>query len=560
MATNKVCTTEYAIDLDSTSVIEASQDIAEPLNDLDLDGDRLVTDEEAGGTILAAPLSGDTIEISTPQDLEFYDKLLHSAVNARPFARFASSVHGAKQLASPTAENWAITDNEASPDEHGLYCGNLNMLDVRCSDKATELLFRRDDEEMGALYFSVMIPDDLGKGAVTPITIEFNGARMLLKDLEKSGDTDFLQLKRDVLGTLLAILPDKRWADYFPDGFSAKTAEYLEALSFQSSTLPPPTSHQAESATKKPDSDTIKRVYSNQNPVIATTKIAGLAANYPVGIRHDNARAPLTDLELARTRDILNLLSKNQVGVLAKHGTMNNFTVEIVDDDVMDAAEGPQFAGKYCNWLHKVLIRRSTLSDNAYTDPTLRSLFTHELGHGLFPNDFDSSIKELPLTEFSSQMVMDKLTGAKYNITESRPEYFLTDYLADLTLKAKVAKRLPSIDIYSLKNVAEFLAQCSVAYLTGEANDASYLSSDHGVLSRAELREKLPEMYLAFKLFYEPDSPYFGDLDLFSKKSKTIYDTILTSDHATPYLDKNTPVADLVDAYNVIDYYGELPG
>ena len=564
MATDFICITDYTLDLDSYAVSQAPTAITESLQKLDADGNHKLTDDEAYGAVLATPLTGNTVKINTAQDLKLYDRLLHSAVNARPYARFAATARGAKASTEPVAEDWAIENEELYPENHGaaLY-DHLQMIDVRSSDKATQILFRNENSTDDTFYFSVNIPDNLNAGPTTPMTIEFNGNHMQLKELEKSSDPRFLKLEHDLLETLLAILYDKNFAAYFPNGFSKNTSESLEALLFQSRALPPDIN--STDTARSPNSDLLiseKRVYSNQNPIVSVVKLAGVDEDYPIGLRGGTPKAPLTDKEILRTQQLLKQIPKNLLGVLAiNDDTMKDFSIEIVEDNVMDVAVEPGIPGKCCNWLHKFLLRRSILSETSlYTDSKMRQLMTHELGHSLFPNSFDSSIPmaEHPQSEVLLLTLNYMLTGTTPNNSASQPKYFLNDYFADLTKQALVDRRLPSLGIYSLENLSEFIAECTAAYFKGETDEETY-SMTNGTLSRAELRDKLPEMYLAMTLLFEEDSPYFGSLDLFSKKSKAIYDAILTSDQAAHCLDKNTPVTELASTYDLVDAYGKLP-
>ena len=102
---------------------------------------------------------------------------------------------------------------------------------------------------------------------------------------------------------------------------------------------------------------------------------------------------------------------------------------------------------------------------------------------------------------------------------------------------------------YALKDCAEFFAESAVAYLTGEVDENLFDKALHGSKSRAELRAKNPELYLAMKLFFEPDSPFFADLDCFSITSKCVIDNLLSSVYHDFFLDPNTSAAQIAAVY-----------
>jgi hypothetical protein len=76
-----------------------------------------------------------------------------------------------------------------------------------------------------------------------------------------------------------------------------------------------------------------------------------------------------------------------------------------------------------------------------------------------------------------------------------------------------------SLSIYCGKNAKEFFAHCLMAYFNcgSEEGNEPLIGKDrpYNFVTRKELKENLPLMHAAFKKFFDPNSPYYGDISAF---------------------------------------------
>jgi hypothetical protein len=185
---------------------------------------------------------------------------------------------------------------------------------------------------------------------------------------------------------------------------------------------------------------------------------------------------------------------------------LSGIKIAVLDDDVMDAGRGAAAGAAYDKFTHKMAIRRSSLiPDNSNN---LQGQLKHEWGHAIF-----SATGEL----ISTVGTWIEL-GAK--TVEDSDVYFINNLFVETKRAAATKPEFSSVSLYSLDNARDFFTECVVAYINGEEDQSPYFDAVHGPKSRAELRQYLPEMYLALQLFLEPESRYFGDGEIFSQNSR----------------------------------------
>ncbi len=160
----------------------------------------------------------------------------------------------------------------------------------------------------------------------------------------------------------------------------------------------------------------------------------------------------------------------------------------VLEDKHMAYNSEKEVSGYYSKG--SVYICRSMLHQDPSTiQKMLTELLVHELGHALL----------VPTREYAP----DALFIAEYRKEiENRSDY----------------SRFLGVSLYQMRNDDEFLAEAILAYVTGETDD--FHEQWLGALSRSELRQKQPEMYIALKLFLESDSR--GNCCFFFKKNLKI--------------------------------------
>ncbi|MBF0104954.1 MAG: hypothetical protein HQM16_06465 [Deltaproteobacteria bacterium] len=242
------------------------------------------------------------------------------------------------------------------------------------------------------------------------------------------------------------------------------------------------------------------------------------------------AERALTKDEARILSQAFKLLPAELVDVLAKKNLLENTQIEIVEDDIMDLLgtraiiytkmADPRFCSETdTSCLDKTIkIRRSFL--NRVTPHQLVRNLTHELGHVIEP-------------------VGD---GYRFNLDK----FFIPSYFDKLRTQLSMWYN-PFVSPY-FENKMEFFAESLLAFFEGEEDMAPEESAFGGPIDRSELRQKQPELYLAFRLFFEDTSDhqntFYGNDVVFCNLA---FEALTQAIHTDPKLLKpGAPISDLL--------------
>lgn len=519
----KTCDENTSLALDPELLSTLSENTAGELQALDDagDGDGTVIFAEAQGSVLTTVGGFSEIAIEDENDFAVYAELIQSHHNVRAFARFA----GHASAPPITAEAWVsekYDELNARPPLR-LLKGEpeLAVLDVKNIDGNYYLLLRRSEENNveGSYYYTVRLPQkDNEDNPQCTISMELGGENYSLsraladKNLETVGYRTLLHL----IGLLNAPIKG------LPESVRLRQVDHAEAILYQRGILNG--IHDNESTIDGIEQKKLmRRQTQSENGQMPLRKTLTVSGGYELPLL---AEKPLSDAELTRVTEVLKTIPPQLYDVLNKNGMLPPLYFEIIEDDLMDFS----YAGAIgvCNRdLKKFFIRRSALHGD---QGVLQEVTLHELAHGVFPISYwDKKLPKAGYNYFRYGTVFKD---------EASDYYLIQDCWETAVKKAKASKDFPGISIYSLDSPMEFFAECSVAYLSGEEDKHPWNDSIHGSKSRAELRQKLPEMYIMLKLFYDADSPYLGDKSIFLQDAKNtiaalVLDKVATSPKTT---------------------------
>jgi len=235
------------------------------------------------------------------------------------------------------------------------------------------------------------------------------------------------------------------------------------------------------------DKSRFDQVIHNENPVVLQADIhAALQGVVQIPIRLPSDDQPLSPDESTQLVKSLQSISKNFWGVIANQDFFNQLNVEIISDDLFDSMIDESLVGVNY-WPAKIVIRRSLITRGEIK--YLRSLFIHEFGHSLFPKP------------------RMHLNGATYRKTKRKLKRWKDPYFS-------------AVSLYAMTSPWEFICENVTAYFTDDSQDIAPIDPHFGSMTRTELREKHPDLYLAIQLFFAPDSGFYGTHSVFSRKTK----------------------------------------
>lgn len=536
----KTCDENTSLTLDPELLSILSENAAGELQALDDagDGDGAVIFEEAQGSVLTTAGGFSEISIENERDFAVYAELIQSHHNVRSFARFAEDA----PTLPITAEAWVSEkyDELTTRPPLRLTQGEpeIAVLDVKNINGDYYLLLRRSEENNaeGNYYYTVRLPQK--EPASTPpcaITMELGGRSRFLSlsladpNLKAVGNRTLLHL----IGLLNAPIKG------LPESVRLQHIDHVEAILYKQGVLDGVHNIDNSAVDERKQKELTRRLTQSQNRQMPVRNNFELSGGYQLPLL---AEKPLSDTELTRMAEVLKSVPSQLYAVLNKNEMLPPLYFEIVEDDLMDFSYGGAL-GVCDRDLKKFFIRRSALGGD---QAVLQEIVVHELAHGVFPIFYWD--KKLPSATYN----YFRYDSAFKN--EASDYYLISDCWEAAVKKAKVNKDFPGISIYSLDSPMEFFAECSLAYLSGEEDKNPWNSSIHGSKSRAELRQKQPEMYSMLKLFYDADSPYLGDKAVFLQDAKqTIAALVLDKVALSP----KTTGAELAEIFDAVKHMQE---
>lgn len=491
------------------------------LADLDDDGHLSYSEIAAQGiTELPTPLYEDTFIVRDALDWSVYVALVHSALNTR----FALPLSKHDIAEKDSAEGWIqeeatelIGDSSLSTN----YNCTFEIVASKEVQNGTRLLMKYNDPGAtdGDYFFTVGLNEDAHLD-----DFELGGAVFLFS--EKINNLKLIFLKAQLLKDLHVLLTATPDADPLPevdDDIQEDHYEFLEAKMIEAN---PDMIHlyqsSASSSATKLDAKMKKRIESSQkNLVPIRLPLISNALNtcYTVECRSE---LPLNTDEKEPLSEIIDSLPDTLIECLAQQGQITNddrgLSVEIMEDDLFVATGYPWAGAYYDSGLNKICLRRSQLACDVIT---LRRLFIHEFAHAI-------PIAKNKEANFFAWTHWD---NARKELEQGHHEFNRC------------------VTPYALNTHFEMFAESTVAYFADESDFEPWYTPNKGPCSRAELRKKQPEVYLALCLFYGENSPLLGDLSCFDSNSQKIYPAMLKDGFADYLLEPQRSVEEIYSMY-----------
>jgi hypothetical protein len=474
------------------------------LTPLDSDRDGLVTADDLRNPVaLHLPGNTDTFLVTTADDLAVYAALLESTANAR----FQTGLFDSeKPFPGDAATTW-IAENHSelvrtSPVQQDTDFG-IEVLAVRETATGFSLLCKDEflNDGYGGYFFTLEIADN-----PELMKIEINGQVLELNATPHDADTAEwrAELLKGLFGLFTRTIPE------LSAPVQNASRDRMEALMLRADTAPP-TPVDAKGNANAALTRRISTIKEGQSPLVATHSVTIFGQKRSLKF---HAETGLTEDEksvlAAAMRDVPSCLWET----LDKNKKLATLKFELVAEDIPPAWSPANWGGLYEPSLNMILIPRNYLTDEYRT--ILPKIFSHELTHRLlFPLDADS---------------------------------FLAGYFTEVKNSVPNCLVNPAVSPYALVSADEFISECVVAYFNGETDASPFTGRFKGPRSRAELREKNPEIYLALRLFFESESPYFADRSVFHKPMLVRLKTLLASANAAQCLNPAAKPSDIAKA------------
>lgn len=494
------------------------------------DGDgRLFYSEIKDQGITELPtLLGDSFTIRDDLDWSLYVTLVHSAVNTR----FALSLSSHEIVQEDSAEAWIQEDAGNLIDTSSLstnYSCSFEIVACKEVQNGYRLLMKYNDPNtsQGDYFLTVGLNEEARFD-----DFELGGTLFLFS--EKISDLKLMALKAQLLKDLHILLittPDDDPLLDVDDDIQEEHYEFLEAKMIEANPdLINLYQASSSSPAAKPDDKMQSRIKSSQeNQMPIRSSLTGNALNtcHTVDCRSE---LPLNKDEESLLSEVIDSLPDPLIESLVRQGIIANgddksLTIEIMEDDLFVATGYPWAAAYYTSSLNKICIRRNQLSHDV---ATLNRLFIHEFAHAI------------PIASNTEANLF-----FWYSWKKARDEFDTGHHEVNLCVTP-----------YALNTHLEMVAESTVAYFNGEDDFDPWYTSGKGPCSRAELRKKQPEVYLALCLFYNERSPLFGDLSCFSEDSQKIYTAMLKGVWENYLLDPERSIEEIYGLYE--EYYDDL--
>lgn len=219
-----------------------------------------------------------------------------------------------------------------------------------------------------------------------------------------------------------------------------------------------------------------KKTNPDREPAL---ELAGLSTVYHKPWKSEQI---LPEEEIVDIHGAFSFLPVEMVEALEVQGRLPGLTIEILEDDIMDARMGDSLA--FHSWTDNYIGFKRSYIQSA-TIYRVGATVIHEFAHALHPRGDD---------------------------------VFLADYQRSLATHIDY-RYYPFVSPYARKDEWEFFAESVVAYFNGEMDYEPIQDRLRGPRDRNELRRKAPEIYLAILLYLEADSLYFADKEVFTSDS-----------------------------------------
>lgn len=500
--------TDFELSLDLEALESFNEATAVELNALDADESGGLVFTEVAGAAIATPDGTSTVVIAAEQDWDVvYQSMAQSQINGQSYARFAAS---STRTHTITAQAWLAEDaslidvpviKTATKPGNNRELPLTDLCDVKMiSGDCYFLMHYRGKVADEDYYYTLRLPKEGSDSRLScGVSVEFSGRVIDLRRAMASEKGQEWHFALDVASDLAAILSTPIAG--VPDSLRTSHAEHLETMLFQGQYLDDlnkSTPVPEESAT---NGVKFRTAWSDWglNSLYKTYSVAGLHFSYDIPIYAENPDdRPLTDQE---GRGLIQAMQKVPAVLYdaVKKNDPRPLEFEILEDEVMTAfMQTPFVIGCYVPNSHKVFVRRSMVSS-----PALSWTIIHELSHAAY-------------------------------IPRDEPDDAVQYYYYTARTKAAAGKDSSAVCLYAYTNANDFFAESAVSYLNGEEDPLPIESRAHGEHSRAELRKKCPEMYLAMKLFFEADSPYCGDKSVFNLRSCGVLTALLEDEKTRP--------------------------
>jgi hypothetical protein len=473
-----------------------------------------------GITELPTPLYEDTFIVRDDLDWSVYVALVWSAINTR----FALSISQHDITEEDSAEGWIQEDavdlmGEISLSTH--YNCAFEIIACKEVSNGYRLLMKYNDPETayGDYFFTVGLNEDAHFD-----DFELGGAVFLFS--EKINNLKLIALKALLLKDLHVLLTTTPHVDPLTevdDDIQEEHYEFLEAKMIEAN---PDMIHLYQSSaatpTEEPNAKMKKRIaHSKENLMPIRLSLTGNALNtcYALDCRSE---LPLNSDEIKCLSEVVDSLPETLVESLMRQGQITHndlsLSIEIMENDLF-VATGYPWAGAYYNAnLNKISVRRDQLSCDVVT---LSRLFIHEFSHAIpIANHKDANF-----------FVHTHWNNARQELNQGHHEFNRC------------------VTPYALNTHFEMFAESTVAYFADEDDLDPWYTPNKGPCSRAELRKKQPELYLALCLFYDEDSPLLGDLSCFDSHSQKIYTAMLNDAFADYLLEPQRSIEEIYGLY-----------
>lgn len=480
------------------------------LETYDSNSDGLLEFEEVHKKKLSIPNNFTVFPIKNEASFAAYKKIIYS-YNTTQSLSTTFELHGSsiKSLTSPTAENWiASNPSHLTTVKPVRSWKNFKLLDYELSSSYNSLLLKYDDEgEKNDYYFQVLLnenPDD--------ICLQLGKSFYSLNEM--SVNAEFEEWRGQLLTGLFVMFIKE--LDWIPAPYQSRLRDRFEARMLEAR---PEIYESGYGKRAKIIPDNLKESYekfqNNEMPMRESPlTVAGVEEMH---LKSWYAEHELSPREETKFLEAFQLIPAELTEVLLAQNIFEDLTIQVIEDDIMKLRKNtnPPAYHDIKGGKHFVIFRRSYITD--YKAYRIADTLVHELGHVI------QGGKEFIYPYYLKQK--ERLTGT-FN---------------------------PFVSPY-FKTWMEFFADAVVAYFNGEVDLQPNTGYYSGPMSRSELREKMPELYLAFRLFFEGgrdgENKYFANNVVFTKRSLKIYESLI--ENSPDLLDPLTPLDAIITALGLI--------
>lgn len=539
------------IDLRDLSSLDLPEYVYSEWQALDANGDEFITFTEAQGSIVNTPNEKHEFSIESESDFILYEKLIKSYSVSSSVKIFQKDLNECLpnyydattwllelkekdqevlNRSDPSGTNWCcLIDSKET--KHGLQC----------------LVYLKS---MGC-FFTVSFPKEtsnesilVGFGDKWLKLSDFNCEQLeqqyiiiLIYDLIYSGT---LNIDEDLKLRLANQLENNYWQVMLHHPLA------VEGQSLKDFIKEEPAKYQPNEIQLRAD-----RFIDNLNPVVKKYK----NENWPHEITI-KSETPLSEEEFKQIESSLDRLPINMIKIFDKLGRLDNLEIEIVSNEVLSHLyNGGTLFGACYSYRKRLALNRDYLMGD-----TLLDTLSHELSHYLFEMPYDTMIYLDKRIDDRDEAL--KVSNSLYNKNSNENSMLLNE--CDLVkieyarLEQKISIPLPyqldvfpAVSVYAAEDIHEFWAVNFTAFIMDETQTFHDRTPTllHGETSRQEIMQKHPTMYLAFRLFCDEDSAFFGEKTVFDLLSTCALELLLNSEDKNSILNEEYDVKELESKY-----------